>query len=422
MVDSSSGIGRMSTWVRQNSGRDNVIRKQIEYSKDSIRLNTGKRLIENYDQLNGAREITNTTGLTHKHDQLSTVNAKAGSELELAESALKSMKELLDQVKDDALKGASETQDPTDLSILGSQMRNLGENLYQLANTKLGNKYVFGGLQSDKKVLKYTPGDLFGNASYKEGLADLGERQVDKQQSSISLTNLFNTNSQSAVYDGTVFTSPLAANAELNLVVHDGKSEIFVGDIALTTGDTTAVVVTKINAAFNAAGGLGSIVSNNAGALKFDTSLITGNVESAKAAIIIGPGNTLPNSLASLGLTSRTENGVSKDLRQALNELDSAYNSGDNARVRNTLIDIEENLRRLTEAHSLLGDLVTKFEDRSKNNSDIKDIVQKNYTEEAVIPVAEAVQKLSATQNVLTATMRSSATLIKQNIFDMIMF
>lgn len=411
-------LGRLSSLQRYNSGRDYTVNNQSLFAQHSVRLNTGQRLLNNYDELGGAKDLISVTGKVRNATQLSETQGKAATELELAESALSNMKTIMDQIKADALQGANDTLGEEDLEILGKQLRNLGENIYQLANTKLGNKYLFGGVQTDKAVITFVPDDLFGNAVYKEGSSDIKERFVEGVESSVGLGSMFNQDASSASYTGSVVTVPLASNAELNLVVNDGTQDINVGDISLASGDGIAAIVSKINAAFLAAGGSGAIVQNTGGALDFDTSLITGSVDNADAAIIISPGSSLPNSLSGLGLETKSVKGVSQDLRQALNELDSAYNSNQSSRIRSTLVDIQANIDRLVDAHSKLGDLVDKHTESSERNTEKKESLLIDQSNIAKLPIAEAIEKVSASQAVLNATMQSAAQIMRQNIFD----
>jgi flagellin-like hook-associated protein FlgL len=411
-------IGRISLLQRFTAARENVIRNQTSFAKDTMRLNTGQRLLNNYDNLSGARDLVNVTGKIQYFNQLSETNSKAYTELELAESAINSMKNILDQIKADALQGSSGTVGDEELIILGNQLRGLGENIYQLANSKLGNKHLFGGIQSDKPVISFVEEDLFGNAIYKSGAAELGERSTNGIDSSVSLGPIFSRNADTAKFLGTSFTSPLVSNAEINIVVNDGSRDINVGDVVLDAGDDINDIVTKINNAFLAAGGLGSIVESQSGSLSFNTSFINGNIANADAAIIISPGANLPNSLSSLGLNTISVKGVSRDLRQTLNELDSAYNSGDNSRIRAVLVDIQENIDRLIDTHSKLGDLVSKFNGAREKATEVKESLMLDQSNIARIPVAEAIQKVTASQAVLNSTMQAATKIMSQNVFD----
>lgn len=413
-------LGRLSSLQRFNESKDHIVLNQGQFAEHTMRLNTGQRLLNNYDDIDGSKDLIQVTGRIEHAKKVSENYSKAATELELAESALGNMKDILDQIKTDALQGGSDTTARGDLEILGVQLRSLGENLYQLANTKLGNKFIFGGKQSDLTVVDYVPNGLFNSANYKEGQTDLGERFVENIQSSINLQDIFSKTAQAASYTGTVFTSPLAANAELNLVVNDGKNDINLGDIAFASGDTITDVVNKINTAFTTAGGSGTIVSNNAGKLAFTTSTISGSIDNASAAIIINPGNTLPNSLSSLGLRADTAKGTSGDIREALAKLDTAYNTNDTEAIRTTLIDVQENLDRLINAQAKLGDLVKKFNSGEKKNLDNVDALKTDQANVAKIPVVDAIQKVSVAQTVLNSSLQASAAMLKMNIFDFI--
>ncbi len=413
-------LGRLSSLQRFNDGRDHIVLNQSQFAEHTMRLNTGQRLLNNYDEIGGSKDLIQVTGLIEHSKKLSENHSKAATELELAESALGNMKDILDQIKTDALQGGSDTTAREDLEILGVQLRSLGENLYQLANTKLGNKFIFGGKQSDLTVVDHVPNSLFNNADYKEAQTDLGERSVEGIQSSISLQEIFSKTAEPATYTGIAFTSPLAANAEMNLVVNDGKNDIDLGDVAFASGDTITDIVNKINTAFTTAGGSGTIVSNNAGKLAFTTSTITGSIDNASAAIIVNPGNSLPNSLSSLGLRATTAKGISGDIREALARLDTAYNTNDTAAIRSTLIDIQENLDRLINAQAKLGDLVKKFNDGTKKDLDGIDALKTDQANIAKIPVVDAIQKVSVAQTVLNSSLQASAAILKMNIFDFV--
>lgn len=412
-------VARLGTWQRFVGNRSILLQNQVDFAKSSARLNSGQRLLNNYDQINGAKDLTSVTGKlaeTIKRGENATL---AVTELELAESSLNNIKDIMDQLKDDALLGASDTTSNSDRQILGTQLRNLGENLYQLANTKVGNKYVFSGVQSNLKVIDHTPGGIFENAAYKEGNADISERVTEGIQSSVGLSDFFTAQSSSAIYTGSApGTLPLASNAELHLIINDGTQDINVGDIALSAGDSLANIVTKINNAFNTAGGQGSIAQINAGKLEFDTSLVSTSVNNAAATIAISPGSNLPNTLSDLGLATATAKGTSANIREVMSRLEEAYNSNDSASLRNLIIDLDQNINKIINTKSKLGDLVSKFNGMVEKNHEQKIDFQIKQSDIAKLPIVEAIEQVNKTQAVLQATLRSSSTIISQNIFD----
>jgi flagellin-like hook-associated protein FlgL len=412
-------VARSGTWQRFVYNRDIILGNQGDFATSSTRLNTGQRLLNNYETLNGSRDLIEVTGKLTEAISRGTNTILATTELELAESSINNIKDILDQLKDDALLGSNDTSNDSDRKVLGGQLRILGENLYQVANAKVGKKFLFGGTQSDIPVITHQAGGIFSNASYKEGNQDLAERQTEKIQSSVSLSRLFTTESNSAVYSGSTPSSlPLASNAEMNLLIHDGTKNINVGDISFSAGDDLNTIVSKINVAFNAAGGQGSVAQNDSGRLKFDTALITGNKKNSSAAVVISKGSNLPNTLSSLGLSVSSSNGVSANIRETLSKLDEAYNSNDSEALRALIVDLDENLNRIVAAKAQLGDLVSKFNAVIEKNSELKMDFQIQQSDIAKIPVVEAIQEVNKAQAILQATMKSSANIISQNVFD----
>lgn len=414
-----SSANRISTLMRFLTQRNVVARNQSIFAQDSSRLNEQKRLLHNYDQINGAKDLVQINGKIVEYDNKAKNQNQAVTELELMESSLTTMKNMLDDIRTSALQGGSDTLNSENLIVLGKELREAGEAFYSASNAKVGNRYLFGGIQSDKQVVTYAPGSIFANATYKEGASDEGERRIENIQSSVGLGDIYTTQADSAKYTGSAISPiPLGANAELNLVVNDGYRDIVVGDIALASGDNLSTVVSKINAAFNAAGGQGSIVQASSGALNFDTNLITNNVRNSRAAIILNPGANLPNSLSTLGLSARSINGVSANIREAFTNLEAAYNSGDSQSIREALIDIEANIDRLIASQSKVGNLVKQFTDAARNNEDRKTTAEVQQSDMASLPAAEAIQKVTASQAALNGSMQAAATIMKTNVFD----
>ncbi len=412
-------VARLGTWQRFIYNRDIILGNQADFATHSTRLNTGQRLLNNYETLNGSKELIEVSGKLNESISRGKNTTLATTELELAESSINNIKDILDQLKDDALLGANDTTSDDDRKVLGAQLRNLGENLYQVSNAKVGKKYLFGGVQSSVPVITHTAGGIFSNAVYKEGEKELEERKTEGIQSSVSLSKLFTTDSSSAVYTGSApGTIPLAANSEMNLLVHDGKKNINVGDISFSAGDDLNTIVSKINSAFNSAGGQGSIAQNDSGKLKFDTGLITGNMKNASATVVISKGSNLPNTLSNLGLEVSTSKGTSANIKEILSKLDEAYNSNDSDALRTLIVDLDENLNRVIATKAQLGDLVSKFNAVTEKNSELKMDYQIKQSDIAKIPVVEAIQEVNKAQAILQATMKTSANIISQNVFD----
>jgi flagellin-like hook-associated protein FlgL len=133
-------VGRLGTWQRFNFNKNILLDNQATFAKDTLRLNTGQRLLTNYDQINGSKDLIEVTGKLAETVSRGKNSSLAATELELAESSLQNIKEILDQVKSDALLASSDLTSDSDKQILGKKLRYLGENLFQSANVKVGTK------------------------------------------------------------------------------------------------------------------------------------------------------------------------------------------------------------------------------------------------------------------------------------------
>ncbi len=399
--------------------RNNIVTNQGRFAEESSKLNTQQRYLHNYDAPSGEKDLVQLSGQIVNYQSIGKNQGQAVTELELAESSLGTMKDTLDKIRSSALQGGSDTLNPDDLLVLGKELRALGESFYTSSNTKVGNRYLFGGIQTDKKVVTFVPGAVFANATYKEGASDAGERTVEGIQSSVGLGDLYTAQKSSAQYTGTApSTLPLGANAELNLVVNDGYNDINVGNVAFSAGDSLSTIASKINTAFNTAGGQGSIVQISGGALQFDTALITNNKENDRAAIILNPGSNLPNTLSALGLTTQTVKGSSTNIRDAFTNLEAAYNSGDTQAIRECLVDVESNLDKLTSIQSQLGDLVKKFNDSVDNANLRESNLSISKSDIASLPSAEAIQSVTSAQATLTGSMQAASKIMGTSIFN----
>ncbi len=412
-------VGRISTLMSHLTQRNNIVTDQGRFAEESSKLNTQQRYLHNYDAPSGQKDLVQLSGQIVNYQAIGKNQGKTVTELELAESSLNTMKDTLDQIRASALQGGSDTLNSDDMLVLGKELRELGESFYTSSNTKIGNRYLFGGIQTDKKVVTFVPGAVFANATYKEGASDEGERVVEGIQSSVGLGDLYTAQKASADYTGSVpGTLPLGTNAELNLVVNDGYNDINVGNIAFSAGDSLATIASKINTAFNTAGGQGSIVQVSSGALNFDTALITNNKENERAAIIINPGSNLPNTLSALGLTAQTTKGTSTNIREAFTNLEAAYNSGDTQAIRESLVDIESNLDKLVAIKSQLGDLVKKFNDSVDNANSRETNLSITKSDLASMPAAEAIQSVTSAQATLTGSMQAASKIMSTSIFN----
>lgn len=412
-----SSLGRLSSMQQFLGTRSNILTNQYSLSESTAKMNLGKRTLSAIEEPHSTSAIVWKNSNIVKRSNAQDQKAIAVSELELAESSLVSIKDALDEIKADAVYAASDTSGELDRDNVASKMRSLGETIFKLSNSKVGEKYLFSGKQSDVRTIDYTPNTVFANAKYKEGQADLGERRVQGYGSSVSLDAVYNTPKSSAIINSSAPTAGVI-NGEIKLIVNDGNGNIVdTGDISLV-GDNTASAVAKINAAFTAAGGLGLIATESpAGYLSLDTDLVTGSVKNSEASITLKEGSTPLNVLSELNLRAGTSKGVSGSLQDTLSELEAAYKSNDSASIRTLLIDLDAAIDRLITAEAKIGDLVKAFEDSATRDADAKNSLEISKSELEDLPITDAISSVTQAQAIVAATMQASTVVFQQSIF-----
>jgi flagellin-like hook-associated protein FlgL len=413
-----SVLGRLSSMQQFLGTRSNLLSNQYELSEATTKMNLGKRTLSAIEDPHATSSIVWKNSNIAKRSNAEDQKAIAVSELELAESSLVSIKEALDEIKADAVYAASDTSGELDRDNVASKMRSLGETIVKLSNSKVGEKYLFSGTQSDLKTIDYTANTVFANAQYKEGKVDLGERKVQGYTASVSLQEVYNSTESSAIIASSA-PSAGVINGDIKLIINDGNGNIIdTGDISFA-GDNTASSIVKINAAFNAAGGLGSIaIQDPAGYIKLDTALITNGVKNSEASITLKKGTNPLNVLNEINMKEGTTKGISGSLQNTLSKLEAAYKSNDSAAIRTVLVDLDAAIDRLITSEAKLGALVKNLEDSSIVDADIKNYLQIEKSSIEDMPITDAISDVTQAQAVVAATMQASSIVFQQNIFN----
>lgn len=88
---------------------------------------------------------------------------RAEGELDVAQNSLAAASDLLIQAKEAALTGANTTADAKSRGLLADQIATLRESLMSIANTRYGDKFLFGGSRTDQEPFDSATGAFLGN-------------------------------------------------------------------------------------------------------------------------------------------------------------------------------------------------------------------------------------------------------------------
>ena len=423
-----NGIGRIS--FKQSFGdiRSNILNSQSDYVTNSLQLNSGERFLDISEDPAAVKDLTSLANRILEAEETASVKSSVESILEISEKAIGDIKELMDQIKTDAVYASNATSNDQDREAFADVLKSVTENIFSLANSKVNGQYIFSGKHSDKRTIDFNENDLFSNIEYLESTLDKGPKQIYDTQSSIMLDTVFNSTAASAqIISQAATPATITDGGDLRLVIDNGNGSVFdTGDIALVPGQAmfppaAGNVVDTINNAANLAGLQGAIVQENpAGFLEFNTNLITNSVDNEGASITISNGTTINNTtvLEDFNIIAQKASGESKSLQETLESLFQAYKINDVEAIRANLIDIDANVNRLIDKQTLAGALTAQFADSRFADED--QVTQLKVKKSAIqdIPIAEAVVEANQAKLVMDTLLRNTNTIVNANIFN----
>ena len=425
-----TGIGRVGFMQRMTNIKEQVLASQGNYVEDSLRLNSGNKILKISDDPAAVKKINEYSGNILEAKEKSSVKSSVESLLSNSETAISDIKKILDDIKTDTLSASNATANDADREAYADVLLASTENLFRLANSKVNGQFIFSGKQSDKKTLDFNPDSLFFQNKYLEGATDQGPREIYGTNSSITLDDLFNSTAAPAIISSkSAANATITSNSDIRLVIEDGNGNVFdTGNINLPAG--TAMfppvipnVIGIINASANAVGLVGNIAQENPlGFLEFNTSLITGNKSNKSAAISIGNGTTLGSALNDFKITAHKTNGESQNIQNTLAELYKAYVANDAVGIRTAMVDLDANVSRAINKQTLAGELKNKFEESRIRDEDQIDSLKLRKSSLEDIPTAEAIVDANKSKLVLDSVLRNASSLSNANIFNFLNF
>lgn len=425
-----TGIGRVGFMQRMTNIKEQVLLSQGTYVEDSLKLNSGNKILKISDDPAAVKKINEYSGTILEAKAKSSVKSTVESLLSISETAISDIKKILDDIKTDTLSASNATANDADREAYADILLASTENLFRLANSKVNGQFIFSGKQSDKKTIDFNPDNLFFQNQYLEGATDQGPREIYGTNSSITLDDLFNSTASPAIMSSkSAANATITSTSDIRLVIEDGNGNVFdTGNINLPAG--TAMfppalpnVVGIINASANAVGLVGNIAQENpVGFLEFNTSLITGNKSNKSAAISIGNGTTLGSALNDFKITAHKTNGESQNIQNTLAELYKAYVANDVVGIKTAMVDLDANVSRAINKQTLTGEMKNRFEESRIRDEDQTDSLKLRKSSLEDIPTAEAIVNANKSKLVLDNVLRNASFLASANIFNFLSF
>jgi flagellar hook-associated protein 3 FlgL len=140
---------RITQQMITNQVNTNMSQNMQKLMKTQNLISLGKRITQASDDPVGMTKVLDYRKTLDTIDQYNRNISRAQSGLEAGESTLSDISELLNRAKELALSQVTGTASPETRTATASEVRQIRDEFIQLADTKQGDRYMFGGSKTD---------------------------------------------------------------------------------------------------------------------------------------------------------------------------------------------------------------------------------------------------------------------------------
>lgn len=176
---------RISTTQSYDTALNSMLDQQSKLSETQLKISEGKRILKPSDDPIGSGIALNLKQQIESAKQFSKNGQTAETALQVTESSLASVTDILNRVRELVLQGSNGTLNYQDRESLAIEIERRYDELLGIANTQLSDgKYIFSGFASSNQPFTK---DIAGNIIYN---GDQGKHVVDVNSSVTVQTNL----------------------------------------------------------------------------------------------------------------------------------------------------------------------------------------------------------------------------------------
>lgn len=137
----------------------NLNKNLSRMDKRNTQLSTGKRVNRPSDDPVSASKALKLRADVSEIDQYQRNTKDALSWMDITESAVDNLEDVIHRAKELTVQASSETMGKEDREKVSSEIKQLKEQIMQIGNTTYAGRYIFSGFQTDKKVFDDTTND-----------------------------------------------------------------------------------------------------------------------------------------------------------------------------------------------------------------------------------------------------------------------
>ncbi len=170
---------RISTSLLHQQGVNAILENQVAVAKTQLQLSSGRRMVQPADDPAGSEQAINLKALLAEAAQYKKNGDAARSRLEMEETALVQAGDILQRVRELAVRGLNGTQSAAERTAIALEVRQRLSDLLAVANTRDANgEFLFGGFYRGAAEAFVDNGG--GSFSYN---GDQGQRQLQISRS-----------------------------------------------------------------------------------------------------------------------------------------------------------------------------------------------------------------------------------------------
>ncbi|WP_428603361.1 flagellar hook-associated protein FlgL [Sedimenticola sp.] len=392
---------RISTQMANERNLSAMLRQQSEVSDTQLQLSTGRRVLTPADDPASAARVLGLNGAVETLGQYQSNIDLLTSRLETEEGALTGATNLLQRIRELTVQGNNDVLTVTDKAAIASEIRQLRDELFSIANTKDSNgEYVFAGYQSSNRPFSYSAGvyTYSGDSGQRELQIAPGRTVADGD-------NGFDTFMSVATGPITTVTT-IAATTAVPPAILDGEITIDGGNGygAISIGALPAAVnptdrATQLRDAINAISDQTGVTAENATATTLTLTAVGGT---GITVALSGSATT-----ANTGLTAGTTAPVTsnRSIFETLDLLATELESGNS--VTRYITDVQLAMDNLIEVRTSVGGRLNAIEEQTSVNEDLLLALEKHRSEERDLDYAEAITRFESQMVALQASQQA---------------
>lgn len=404
-----------------NNMLNNIGNNLTRMDKYQNQMATGKRIqLPSDDPVIAARALKLRTDVSEV-DQYQRNIKDAQSWLDITESTLNNIGDVLKRTRELAVQAANGTNTPEDTQKIASEIKQLRSQIIHLGNSTYAGRYIFSGYQTDVPLLDEATGRFLISVNNTEDIKyEIGIG--DNININVPGGDLFNmggvaSGDTSGTAVGNALAFPLVlASDELSLSVDGGANTPVT--IATGTYNNMKDLVTAIQTGIESSALKGKLaVTASGNSLKFIST-----TKGVASSVHIDTASPAANDLGLQGPPLPVETGgVDGQVGSLISDYDdfiTALNNGDNNTVSNMLSVFDNHINNLLRVRADTGARVNRL-DLTANRLDNDNI---NFTrlmsENEDVDMSETIMNLKNEENVYNASLAGGARIIQPSLVD----